>query len=284
MAVRIGPNYARNKTKAPSDECLYRTAAVRCYRTKRRTRNVADVLPLPLAEAFGEVEERVGFLPDWVDDGDGELEGFVPDLLIAHFQLPYESPNVFKPKDDGEGGEIVFYLTPTRRFLDEMSGRRPPRPASCVFARWCRSCTTDASVRSKFKCLAMIRDMERHNLGWMSPYNGKPVLITESGSARCGVRDNGLRFLEISANVHKWSFLAKKGFVSLLPKFCEMRVDFGFTVEADDDDDLPECIIGATCVNYVDASAFPAMDAELQHPAAHLQQKSLGQKGTEGIS
>jgi hypothetical protein len=40
--------------------------------------------------------------------------------------------------------------------------------------------------------------------------------------------------------VHKWAYMAKKGFVSLLPKFAYMQLEVGFTIEAQDDAEMPE--------------------------------------------
>ena len=113
--------------------------------------------------------------------------------------------------------------------------------------------------------MAMVRNLKSHNLGWVSPYNGKPVLITESGSARRGVTaDGGVRYLEILCNIHKWAFLAKKGFVSLKPKFRDMRIDLGFVVEGRGDEEMPECILGAAGMNYIDEGTFTDFREELQ--------------------
>ena len=97
--------------------------------------------------------------------------------------------------------QVVFYLRPTPLFLAELSGSTSTRrPAVDVFLQWCQTCHSNLKVRSKFKCLALVRDLERHNLGWLSPYNGRPVLITDSGRARRGVTGEGMQFLEISTN------------------------------------------------------------------------------------
>jgi hypothetical protein len=49
-----------------------------------------------------------------------ELIYHIPHVLIVHFTLPYESPSTFTPTDNGYGGECIYYLRPTRRFLDEV--------------------------------------------------------------------------------------------------------------------------------------------------------------------
>ena len=75
------------------------------------------IMPLPVMDKkkkkMGEGEKN---------EGDGEVDGEVeanenmsfpelkgtkiPDVLVVHFMLPYEPPNMFKQKDDGPGGEV----------------------------------------------------------------------------------------------------------------------------------------------------------------------------------
>ena len=129
-----------------------------------------------------------------------ELDGTkVPDVLVVHFMLPYEPPNMFKQKDDGPGGECVYYLKPSQRFLDEISGRIPKTPATTLFINWCNECESNFQMRSRFKCMALVRDIDKHNFGLLKSYNGKPVLITESGRASSGYHGD-VRYLEMTAN------------------------------------------------------------------------------------
>ena len=266
--TRVGPNYARYGKKEPSLEALYETVCVRMFTSGRRTENIVDVMPLPLQEAFGGGDkDGPGLVSPWGDHGDLMVEPSVPDLLVYHVQMPHDAPSMFKPAEDGKGEEAVVYLRPSKRFVDEMTGKKPMSPAAKLFAKWCKTCDTDFAVRSRFKCMALVRNLEAHNLGWVSPYNGKPVLITESGHARKGTKD-GIRYVEMTANVHKWGFLAKKGFVSLLPKFKELRLDIGFTIEAQSDHEMPECMLGAFTANFCDEAKLTAISNDLQKPAA----------------
>uniref|UniRef100_A0A7S2EV63 Protein ENHANCED DISEASE RESISTANCE 2 C-terminal domain-containing protein n=1 Tax=Ditylum brightwellii TaxID=49249 RepID=A0A7S2EV63_9STRA len=201
------------------------------------------------------------------EDGDlwNVVEERVPQLLVIHIQVPYEHPNVFKATKDGKGGEVTLYLKPSKRFLQELSGQRPKTPATKLFVNWCATCETDKTMRSRFKCMASVRNIEKHNLGMVKSYNGKPVLVTESGCAKWGVtEDGGVNYLEMSANVHAWSFMAKKGFVSLIPKFQEISLDVGITIEAKDDDEMPECILAAVCMNSMDCMNVPSIPTSLR--------------------
>ena len=118
------------------------------------------------------------------------------------------------------------------------------------------------------------RNLDAHNLGWVAPHNGKPVLTTKSGRRRRGVLP-GLhsssggapaRHLETTADVFKWGFLAKKGFAALLSRFKELRLDIGFNIEGRSDDELPECLLGSFVANSCDEGRLEAIPAELQRP------------------
>lgn len=59
--------------------------------------------------------------------------------------------------------------------------------------------------------------------------------------------------------VHAWSYIAKKGLVSVIPRIHDMKIDYGFTIEAYDDDEMPECILGSACVKYLDPLSLPQL-------------------------
>eukprot|EP00577_Skeletonema_sp_RCC1716_P006539 CAMPEP_0113415706 /NCGR_PEP_ID=MMETSP0013_2-20120614/24718_1 /TAXON_ID=2843 ORGANISM="Skeletonema costatum, Strain 1716" /NCGR_SAMPLE_ID=MMETSP0013_2 /ASSEMBLY_ACC=CAM_ASM_000158 /LENGTH=618 /DNA_ID=CAMNT_0000302697 /DNA_START=115 /DNA_END=1971 /DNA_ORIENTATION=+ /assembly_acc=CAM_ASM_000158 len=209
--------------------------------------------------------EESNMLPGGNKSHDELKETKIPDVLVVHFMLPYEPPNMFKQKDDGKGGECVYYLRPSQRFLDEISGKIPETPATTLFVKWCNECESDIQMRSRFKCMALVRDIEKHNMGLLKSYNGKPVLITESGRAASGYHGD-IRYLEMTANVHYWAFMAKKGFVSLIPKFKSMQMEVGFTIEAHGDSEMPECMLGSTVLSYIGDKTGPVIDAGMQEP------------------
>ena len=88
-------------------------------------------------------------------------------------------------------------------------------------------------------------NMEQFGLpSFITSYNAKPVLINKTGTL---VR--GDRYIEMDINLHRFSSVAKKGLQILIPYFERMLVTAGFTIEAIEDDEMPECLFGvATCV------------------------------------
>lgn len=215
--VRAGPNYAKNGKKAPSGASLYEVYCVRYFRSPNRTVGGATrIMPLPelvelchydagdgknaLVDKAEEVANGQQHVHNHSHSPHPELRGTkIPDVLVVHFMLPYEPPNMFKQKDDGPGGECVFYLRPSQHFLDEVSGKIPITPATRLFCRWCNECQSNFEMRSRFKCMALVRDIDKHNFGLLKSYNGKPVLITESGRVCSGFHGD-MRYLEMTAN------------------------------------------------------------------------------------
>ena len=236
--VRVGPNYPKTGKKENSCPSLYEVYCVRYFRSGKRTVGGATrIMPLPgMMDDMGSSRSSMNNVCNTEDngaddtatkseegeeeDGDGDIKGTsaandtsvcggkhhpelngtkVPDVLVVHFMLPYEPPNMFKQKDDGPGGECVYYLKPSQRFLDEVSGRVPPTPATTLFVKWCAECESDFKMRSRFKCMALVRDIDKHNFGLLKSYNGKPVLITESGRVASGYHGD-VRYLEMTAN------------------------------------------------------------------------------------
>lgn len=128
-------------------------------------------------------------------------------------------------------------------------------------------------MRKRFKALAVVNNLDVVNMQRLvSPFNGKPVLITESGSLARGLRTpsgeasfedmEGGRaeggagtadepgssasgvpfaaddFLELDINVRRWSYLARKGLHKLEPKFGVINVSVGFLIEGREDSEV----------------------------------------------
>ena len=60
--------------------------------------------------------------------------------------------------------------------------------------------------------------------------------------------------------------MAKKGFVSIIPKFAKMQIEVGFTIEAHHDSEMPECMLGSTVLSYISETTGPVVPPEMQEP------------------
>ena len=106
-------------------------------------------------------------------------------------------------------------------------------------------------MKERWKLLAKINNMKQLGLGsFFEKYNGKPALITKSGSTF-----RGDDYLEVGMNTIRFAYVTKKGISSLLPRLGEMDFHFAVTVEGRDDAELPEQIIAAARCQNLDFAA-----------------------------
>lgn len=267
LNLRVGPNYSYNKRKAPSGSALYEVVYCRAFKSYQRTplTTMIDNMPLPYEELFPN-----GCVPDIYDER-------IPHVIILAFELPYKSPNILYPKTDGKGGEIIFYLKPSKEFIEESNAlaaestnlTRDDRISAStrLFTTWCEKAETNSDWSGRFKVIAHMKSLEKFSFAnLLRPYNGKPVLISKSGMIKKGVTREGFRFLEFGANVHKWCYLFKKSLVYLLPKFKDLKFTLGIVIEGREDEELPECALQSTHIQYFNPDNMPVIPPEFQIP------------------
>lgn len=87
---------------------------------------------------------------------------------------------------------------------------------------------TDPEVKRTFKMIGRARNYDELGLpSWMKRFNGKPVIIYQSGEVFAGCRD-GVHYLEEDVVVGRWSMWAKQGVHSLMPRYKEIDAEIGF--------------------------------------------------------
>mmetsp|Transcript_7946 Transcript_7946/g.11996 ORF Transcript_7946/g.11996 Transcript_7946/m.11996 type:complete len:641 (+) Transcript_7946:309-2231(+) len=257
--VRKGPNYTRNKKKAPSGPSLYEPVHVHAFRCERRT-SLLDTLPIPSVSQLFRGEK----LPQIDDER-------IPHLVIIQYQIPSEQPSMVNNTNDGKGGQLIFYFVASENFCkqsnallknchdddDEVSG------AVKLFTQWCSHCEESKAWRSRFKTIAKVRQENADSGSFLRRFNGKPMLVKESSSVQRGTTEEGMRFLEYTVNMHKWAFVPKKGIVSLVPQVLKMTIDLGFTIEAREDRELPEVILASITMDKIKPNELVHLPSEL---------------------
>ena len=92
---------------------------------------------------------------------------------------------------------------------------------------------------------------ERHLL---ETYNGQPILTRPQHRFY-----RGPHYFEIDVDAHEFNFVARKGLTGVSQHFKHMVVDFGFVLEGQDDDELPEQMIGAVRLCKIDVNQAPEL-------------------------
>jgi hypothetical protein len=155
-------------------------------------------------------------------------------------------------------------------------------PAVRLLARWCRGAATDAALRQRLKLVCVI-----DNLAEVAPsmptmiakHNGKPVLVTGSGSffsgllpiaapdagadddadaaaAAAAAAAGGGRYVEVDVNVHKWNIVALQVLESWRECSPDLVLHAALVIEAREDEEMPECVLGTVELRGLDLTSW----------------------------
>ena len=234
--IRTGPHYKKNGFKAPSLSILYEPFGLDVLRSDVIISNIAPRLLFPpLPEYYNSACE-------------------LPAVLIINTQLPSALPSLFTSPESDPGFSCLTYYRIRKETVDWALQPQSAPPALAVFKRLLAKGFSERSLA--FKAIGMVNDIENQDLPMKSlitKYNGKPVLVTASSTFFPG--KSPYPYLEIDYNVRKWSILARTTLVQLVEKIKSISVHVGHLVEATEDEDLPERMLGGITVHRLDLTA-----------------------------
>ena len=253
MMVR-SHNYKKDKVKVPSPGELYKCVHVDIFESRQRYPDMASRVQLP----------EVNFTDD------GPKTWNAPDIFVVSIAIPTDPPKLYNSADDGGGYTITAYFVmepETREILkrvtsdgyDPKNDRVGDMNVSKVNAvrlldEWCRRSPTDDSFCARFKVVPNAQNLKEIGLpSWISKYNGKPFLIKRPGQTGFLYRHPDKSCVEFDISLHPFPYLAKQGINFMKDAyFKKVLVTFGFLIEGQAEDELPECLIGLMQLCYPD--------------------------------
>lgn len=132
--VRIGPDYNRNKKKAPSGAPIYEPFAVDIFCAKTRVDHAASRFQLPDTTSI-----------------DSSLPGHIPAIMVVQMQIPSEPPAMFSFAEDGPGWALLMYFMITEETRKQLLDMSTASPAVKLWSEWCEKAPTDKDMRARFK-------------------------------------------------------------------------------------------------------------------------------------
>jgi Protein ENHANCED DISEASE RESISTANCE 2, C-terminal len=229
--VRVGPNYNRNKQKAPSAQPLFEVFAQDVFCTSKRIDHVTQKIELP-------------------DTSDLNLPANckVPPIFVVQLQLPSDPPEVKlfgPPIEDGAGWAIVLYFKMTQDTCNQLANLETASPAVKLFSNWCENCDTDPACRARFKIIASCLNLEELGMSQtVTAFNAKPVLIRRTSTIY-----KTPSYVETCIHVFKFDYIAKSSIHFVTSRCGLMFMEVGFVIEGREDSELPETLIGCTAIN-----------------------------------
>eukprot|EP00397_Hematodinium_sp_SG-2012_P027657 GEMP01029072.1.p1 GENE.GEMP01029072.1~~GEMP01029072.1.p1 ORF type:complete len:278 (+),score=61.13 GEMP01029072.1:864-1697(+) len=219
-----GPNYFRDRVKAPSMSAFYDTVGADIFKAEgARVDSVLSKVKVPFDMA-PEIPAEWG----------------IPRVLIINAMIPGETGPFLigeHPASDlGYNAIGYFFLSgPATKMLKN----KTPSPAMKLWQEFCKNPVVSKDG-SGFSVKGILKVSNLDQIAGVpdvvKKLNGKPLLITRSAT----VRVEG-DVMEITYDIRKFTYLARVGINSLVgEKMSEFIIDIGYLLESKTEEFLPE--------------------------------------------
>ncbi|XP_062106738.1 uncharacterized protein LOC133818067 isoform X3 [Humulus lupulus] len=235
-----GKNYLRDKKKEFAPNCAaFDPFAVDVFLCPRKIDHIARFVGLPAQNASGDV----------------------PSILVVNVQVPLYPVSIFQGENDGEGMCFVMYFKLSEGYSKELPSQFRENITKMINDEVERvrgfPVDTIAPFRERLKILGRVANIEDLHLSTaekklMNAYNEKPVLSRPQHEFYLGEN-----YLEIDLDMHRFSYISRKGIEAFQDRLKLCILDIGLTIQqGTKPEDLPEHILCCVRLNEIDSTHY----------------------------
>ncbi|CAI0455778.1 unnamed protein product [Linum tenue] len=230
---------SRDKKKEPAPECVaFHPFAADIFLSERKIPHIARYVELPTLSAYDEV----------------------PAVLVVNVQVPLYPASILHGESDGEGMNLVMYFKLSESYSKELPTHFRENIMKLINDEVERvkgfPLDTIAPFRERLKILGRLANVNDLQLSatekkLMNAYNEKPVLSRPQHEFYLGEN-----YFEIDLDMHRFSYISRKGFETFNNRLKYCIMDFGLTIQGHKAEDLPEHILCCMRLNNIDHTKY----------------------------